>query len=262
MSTGSVTTNDGVELRYLESGSGPPLVLVHGWRQSAAGFGRQIEELGRSRRVIALDMRGHGESAKPAHGFRIARLAMDLRNLIDALELRDIALLGHSLGCAVVWCYWDLFGGDRVSKLVLVDMAADAVLPPRQLLDEIDRLDSFGSGRELVTAIRDAWFTPGVPDADLAVFGEQADRVSREHARALLLDSAFVDWSDVLRLIDVPALVVGGAALAEPVSRVASLIPGARLELFPVDEGGGHFMFWENPERFNAVLERFLSAPS
>ncbi|MFJ5216706.1 alpha/beta fold hydrolase [Streptomyces sp. NPDC088354] len=65
--------------------------------------------------MIALDHRGHGRSERPAHGYRVSRLAMDLHDLCDA------ALLGHSLGCAALWCHRDLFGRDRTGRLVLVD---------------------------------------------------------------------------------------------------------------------------------------------
>ena len=68
-----------------------------------------------------MDLRGHGESGKPSYGYRISRLAMDVKQLLDALELEDVTLLGWSMGCSVVWSYWDLFRGHRLSKLILVD---------------------------------------------------------------------------------------------------------------------------------------------
>ena len=105
-----VTTNDGIRLHYVEKGSGAPLVMIPGWSQTAAQFEAQVEGLSASRRVIAFDMRGHGESDKPEHGYKIQRLAMDLRNAIEALGLERVSLLGHSMGCSVIWCYIDLFG--------------------------------------------------------------------------------------------------------------------------------------------------------
>src|SRR5262245_25578862 len=75
VSPGSVTTNDGVTLRYVEAGSGKPIVCVPGWSQTAAQFKGQVDGLSESYRVIAVDMRGHGESDKPDHGYTIQRLA-------------------------------------------------------------------------------------------------------------------------------------------------------------------------------------------
>jgi len=115
------TTNDGVRLHYLEAGSGKPLVLIHGWSQCAEEFKHQIAGLSDRYRVIAIDQRGHGDSEKPGFGYRIQRLAKDLQDLLVSLNLQDVTVLGHSIGCSVIWCYWDLFGSDRLAKIVLVD---------------------------------------------------------------------------------------------------------------------------------------------
>jgi non-heme chloroperoxidase len=75
-------TNDGVGLNYVERGAGDPLLMIPGWSKTAAMFEHQLEGRSSSRRVIALDMRGHGESDKPVHGYKIQRLAMDVDNAI------------------------------------------------------------------------------------------------------------------------------------------------------------------------------------
>ena len=123
MATGQITTNDGCGLYYKEAGAGRPLVLIHGWSQSGAVFKRQLEGLSDRFRVIALDLRGHGQSDKPEYGYRIARLATDVRDFLAALDLREVTLLGWSMSCSVLWSYWDLFGPERLSKIVLVDQA-------------------------------------------------------------------------------------------------------------------------------------------
>src|SRR6266480_3345561 len=118
---GFVTTSDGYKLRYEEAGSGKPLVCIPGWSQTAAQFKHQLTGLGDRYRVIAVDMRGHGESDKPAHGYSIARLSKDVHDLLADLSLADVTLMGHSMGCSVIWSYWELFGSERLAKLVLVD---------------------------------------------------------------------------------------------------------------------------------------------
>src|SRR3977135_2981564 len=82
------TTNDGVRLHYLEAGAGSTLVLVHGIPQTAEQFKFQIEDLGDRYRMIALDLRGHGESDKPDFGLKIHRLAQDLREELVAANAR------------------------------------------------------------------------------------------------------------------------------------------------------------------------------
>src|SRR5262249_28199088 len=109
---GSVTTNDGVTLRYEEAGSGKPLVCIPGWSQTAAQFKHQLSGLSDRYRVIAVDMRGHGESDKPDNGYTIQRLAKDVQDLLVARNLSDVTLMGHSMGSSVIWSYWQLWGND------------------------------------------------------------------------------------------------------------------------------------------------------
>lgn len=116
-----VMTADGVRLSYLEAGSGKPLVMIPGWSQTAAMYKHQLEGLSQYYRVIALDMRGHGESAKPANGYRVARLAVDTHDALVALNLKDVVLAGHSMGSSFIYSYWEHFGNDRLSKLILID---------------------------------------------------------------------------------------------------------------------------------------------
>ena len=72
---------------------------------------------------MAFDMRGHGESTTPAGGYRVSRLAADLRAVIERLELDEVDLMGHSIGSSIIWSYIDLFGEDRLGRLVFVDQA-------------------------------------------------------------------------------------------------------------------------------------------
>src|SRR6478672_6683114 len=89
---GSFTTNDGIKLHYLEAGSGNPLVMIPGWSQSAMEFKYQLTGLSDKYHVYALDMRGHGESAKPDHGYRIQRLSADVHDFLVANNLSGVTL--------------------------------------------------------------------------------------------------------------------------------------------------------------------------
>lgn len=271
-----VTTRDGVKLHYLEAGSGPTVVLVHGWSQSAEQFRHQIEGLSDRYHVVALDQRGHGESDKPDTGYKIQRLAADLHDVLVALDLRDVAVLGHSMGCAVIWCYLDLYGSDRLAKLVLVDQSPILTSNPIWTQDELDASGAlFGPA-----AITDICNSIGGPEGEAASRGligqmltgacpdevkewiiQRNFRMPRRHAAALLYNHCHQDWRDVIPRITLPTLVVGGRVSLIPwkgIAWVAGQIPGARLEIFEEDEGGQHFMFIENPEKFNRILGEFL----
>ena len=117
----SIQLDDGAALSALTVGEGQPIIMIPGWSQTSAEWEGTVESLGAIRSVIALDMRGHGESEKPEYGYRVSRLAQDLHETIQKLKLSEVDLMGHSMGCAVIWAYIDLYGQDHIGQLVLVD---------------------------------------------------------------------------------------------------------------------------------------------
>jgi pimeloyl-ACP methyl ester carboxylesterase len=274
---GVVTTSDGVCLRYIDRGSGQPLVLIHGWSQAAELFRYQIDGLSNHSRVIACDQRGHGESDKPIFGYRIARLAKDLHEVLTALDLRDVTALGHSMGCSVLWCYWDLFGSERLARLVLVDQppfltanpawspsereAAGATTTADERIDIANRLAaSTGNAtiRERVEKMTTGTLDPAVREW---IVGQNL-KMPRAAAAALYLNHGSQDWRDVIPRITLPALIIGGRASIIPWRSQAWIheqISGSRLEVFEAEEGGSHFPFIENPARFNSLVADFIT---
>ena len=121
MRAGEVTTNDGVRLHYVEAGTGPDLLLVSGWTLTAELWRHQIEEFWSTHHVVAYDHRGHGQSDHPPYGYRMARLAADAHEVIEALGLSDITVVANSMGCGVAFAYWDLYRDERLRRLVLID---------------------------------------------------------------------------------------------------------------------------------------------
>ena len=271
-----VTTNDGVRLALIEKGSGRPLVLVPGWSQTARQFAAQIDGLAGRYRVIAYDHRGHGQSEKPAHGYKIQRLAQDLKDVLDALDLEDAAVAGHSMGSSVLWCYWDLFGAHRIGSAIFIDqMPAITAMPswtPEErlvagtILDHASMpatIEALGGpqGIETTTSMVGGMFTASYPPEQLAAVVALNLQMPRAHAAALLYNHATQDWRDVIPTVRWRTLVVGGkASFVSWQSQVwiQEQIPEAQLELFGADEGGQHFMFMENAAKFNTVLKEFL----
>lgn len=272
----SFMTSDGVRLNYLEAGSGKTLVMIPGWSQTAAQFKFQIDGLSDRYHIIAVDMRGHGDSDKPSHGYRIQRLAKDVHELLHGLNLHDVTLLGHSMGSSVIWCYYDLFGADRVAKLALIDQSAFLTSNPAWSEQESADAGVLFSP-EAVTATANAlagpdgiattagfiggMLTADCPEEMKAWIIEQNLKFPRQHAAELLYNHCHQDWRDVVQRIMLPTLVVGGRISLMPwkgVAWVGSTIPHARLEIFEADEGGQHFMFMENPDKFNQLVTEFL----
>ncbi|WP_437309242.1 alpha/beta fold hydrolase [Sorangium sp. So ce388] len=274
--SGTFTTKDGVALNYLEAGRGRPLLLLPGWSQSAALYRAQILAFSRHYHVFVLDWRGHGESEKVDHGYRIARFSRDLHEFIRGMRLRHVTALGHSMGCGVLYSYWDNYGGRHLDRLILVDVGpamtawpdwseeetveAGALFTPQSLYDTAAALrgpDGLATTQGLVASL----FSPGYPADKLAAVIEENLKLPREHAATLLVNQASQDWRDVIPRIDVPTLVVGGeASIFSPISQqwVADQIPGAELIIFSAEEGGSHFMWLENPEKFNEDVLGFL----
>lgn len=274
---GHGVTNDGVKLSFIEKGEGRPLVLIPGWSQTAAMFKYQIEELSKQYRVIALDMRGHGDSAKPAHGYRIARLAHDLRDFIVGMDLKDIVLGGHSMGASVIWSYWEQFGGERVTKLILIDQAptvtvqpgwtdADkaetgALFEPKALFDTCAALAGPDGEKTTAGLVNNLFFTKQFPQDQLAWVLAENLKMPRNHAAKLLADHCTQDWRDVIPRIGVPTLVIGGEASFFPTDSqlwIGRQIADSQVTVVGADEGGSHFMFLENPAFFNEVVTQFI----
>lgn len=269
-------TGDGVRLSYLEAGEGPPLVLLHGWSQAAVMWHAQIEAFRATHRVIALDMRGHGASSRPDHGYRIARLAGDLAELMEALDLKDAVLMGHSLGCSVILNLWDVFGSHRTAGLVLFDegvslcvdgsMSSEerqkfgAQLPADAWFDIASQLR--GSEAEAMTRrIITGMFTPRADPTLVEAVIALNLALPRRYAAQLLLSNVFQDWRDIFRRITVPTLVIGAEASVMPITTMAwqaDTIPDARLAVIAAEDGGSHFAFLENPRAFNAIVADFL----
>ena len=272
-----ILTNDGARLSVIEVGQGRPLVILPAWTNAANEYWRQIADFARDHRVIAVDMRGHGEAEKAEHGYRVSRFAADLAGLLAVLEVRDAVLMGHSMGCAVIWAYLDLYGPKGVAQLVLVDQAATQLIQPRwsqaerldfgcnQTPDELFELCASLAGPDGERATREMFlglFTTSFPRAEAEAIVAEVLKMPRRHAASLMLDHATRDWRDVIGQIRLPTLVVGARQSvfpAESQAWIAKRIPGARLAIFEADEGGSHFMCMENPARFNALVRDFLS---
>ena len=112
-----------VESHSVARGHGEPLVLIPGWSQTTRAFARQPVALSDCCRVIAVDMRGHGESSKALHGYRIARLAQGLQKFLRALALEEVTLGGHSMGASVLWSYLEQLAAERPARLPFIDQA-------------------------------------------------------------------------------------------------------------------------------------------
>lgn len=268
-STNQFETSDACQLQYRDIGKGDPVVLLHGSFQSGAFFKKQYEDesLTADYRLIIPDLRGHGESSNLPYGYRISRLAKDTRELVAELGIDDATWVGWSMGCMVIWSYWDLFGAERINQLVLIDSPAWmlnhndhdlGLVPPEEALNLVDQFRDQQEG--LATELVDMMASPSLPDEDREWMIEENLKIPAERAADLAWDVFFIDWRDVIPRIDVPTLVVGAKESHlnwEAQTWIAEQLPNGELEVF---DDQGHLMFYEAPRQFNELLSGFLEA--
>lgn len=277
MSDGSamVAVNDGVRLHYETHGSGRPLVLIGGWRMSTPWWRKQVSVLGQQFQVIALDMRGYGESDKSAHGNRVARHAKDVYDVLDQLDLDKVTLVGWSMGASTMMAYAELFGAHRIKSFVMVDQTprilsdADWQLGLGTGVFPREQLDGFLAGilkddTAFLRGFLPSMFTPtnaaNLTQDELAWMLEAVQQMPTAHAVAVLDDHISQDWRPVLPTIKVPTLVITGRLSTvfpyQSSLYVAEQIPDARVVVF---EESAHLPFYEEPERFNSEVAAFAA---
>lgn len=265
----SFRASDGTILHVEKQGAGPACILIHGFAASARVFARQIEALSPHFTVYAPDLRGHGRSVSADRGGRIARLAKDLHDLIEAEGLEGVRLVGWSMGCSVVWSYLDLFGDGRVEALAFIDEipwvvqalesleGGEARLDPRPFVGLHDRFALAATRRE---AVRDfiAWMLRSASGEERRAILEDAETAANPLAVGLLLNSNVTDWRDVVLHIRRPTLFVGASeSFFRPDFHewMHSNVAGSRLA---IREGAGHFLPVEEASWLNGELLAFF----
>lgn len=271
-------TLHGHALSYVDSGSGPAILFVHGLLGSNQNWVHLIDMLDEAHRVVVPDLFGHGASAKGVHDFSLPAHAATLRDLLDRLDIDRTTLVGHSLGggISLEFCY--LFP-ERVERLVLVGTGGlgrevspvlrSATLPLAELVLPVLASPVVRGGAQSFGRLMARLGVKSSHDIDQAWqgFTSLSDAESR---RAFLATTRAVmdpggqsvSARDFLAdLAGIPTLVVWGTRdmviPAQHAERARELIPGARIELF---EGAGHFPHLEEPDRFAAVLNDFVAS--
>ena len=275
-----VALSDGGSLHVVERGSGRPIVLLHGITLSALTWHYQLQDLAEHFRVIAVDHRGHGSSKAGDGGWELERLALDVRELLEDLDLRDAIVVGHSMG-GMVTLRFALDHADarrdRVAGIVLMSTSGTPV----------HRLAAWKALTDVVTpsvkrslALGDR--LPGglFPASDLSylVFrvgmGQGASPEHVELNRLMTASTPVSVWSELLsgvvgfdvrdrfHEIDVPALVLVGTrdVLTPPAAARAMVagLPGARpLVAYP---GAGHMLMLERRHEVAEELVRFAGS--
>ncbi|WP_208029773.1 alpha/beta fold hydrolase [Rhabdothermincola sediminis] len=258
----TVTLDGGLTLSYAEQGdkSGPGLVLLPGPTDSRCSYELVLEELPRSIRTVAVSQRGHGDSDKPATGYRVEDFATDVVALMDALAIDRAVLAGHSGSCLVARRV-AIDRPELVAGLVLE--ASPTTLRGHAGLTEF--VDSVVSGledpidpdfaRSFMVDTSSSEVEPDVLDRLVGELLKVPARAWREMFAALL------HYDDLAELgsITAPTLLIWGDADGV-IDRgmqdtLAARLPRSDLVVYP---GVGHTPRWEDPSRFAADLAAFV----
>ena len=262
-----------IDLHYEDHGSGKPVVLIHGYPLSGASWERQLPPLlDAGYRVITYSRRGFGTSSKPTTGYNYDTFSEDLHQLLTKLDLKNVALVGFSMGGGEVARYQGRYGSKNISKSVIISGVPPYLLKASDNPEGVDK-PVFDGIEKAVAADRYAFFTEFFKnfyntDQNLGTrVSEEAIRnswniaaLAGSYASVACVRTWYEDFRKDLARITSPTLVIHGDAdrivpYASAGARTVKMVQGARLVTI---KNGPHFITWTHADEVNNALLSFL----
>jgi non-heme chloroperoxidase len=262
-----------INIYYKDWGSGRPVVFSHGWPLNADAWDGQMHFLVRSGfRAIALDRRGHGRSSQTSSGNDMNGYADDLAAVIEALNLKDATLVGHSTGGGEVARYIGRHGSKRVASAVLVSAIPPLMLKtpdnpeglPIEVFDGL-RAGLAGNRSQFYKDLAVSFYGANrngakVPQGTLDQFWLWSMQCGQINAYESIKAFSETDLTEDLKKFDIPTLVMHGdddqiVPVKNHAEKSARLIEGAKVLVYP---GAPHGMTATHQERIKADLLEFL----
>jgi pimeloyl-ACP methyl ester carboxylesterase len=270
----TIKTKSGAELYIKDWGTGPTVLLCHGWPLSSDMWEYQMMHLAsHGCRVVAHDRRGFGRSSQPWNGYDYDTFADDLADLIGQLDLSDITLVGFSMGGGEVARYLARHGSSRVAKAVLVSAVTPLFIKTPDhvngvepgIFDQIragilsDRAGFFDSfGRVFYSANREGVkLSEGILSQTFGI----AMQASLKGAHDCVTAFAETDFRPDMKAFNIPTLIIHGSddqvVPYEPTGKLAAqMIPGSRLVVY---EDAPHGLCFTHKDRLNKDLLEFVT---
>jgi non-heme chloroperoxidase len=265
-----------IELYYEDHGTGQPIVLIHGYPLNGHSWERQTRELlADGYRVITYDRRGFGKSSKVGTGYDYDTFAADLHTLMETLDLRDVVLVGFSMGTGELARYVSRHGHERVARLAFL-ASLEPFLPvrddnpdgvPQEVFDGIEaaaRGDRYAWYSEFFTNFYNLDENLGGRISQEAVSASWNVAVSSAPVAAHAVVSSWIEDFradvDAVRDSGKPALILHGTAdnilpIDATARRFRTLLPDAT---YVEVEGAPHGLLWTHADEVNAALRAFL----
>ncbi|MEN4920719.1 alpha/beta hydrolase [Achromobacter spanius] len=266
-------TKDGTKLYYKDWGAGPVVTFSHGWPLNADAWDGQLHFLARNGfRVIAHDRRGHGRSSQPTNGNDMDTYADDLAQLIEALDVRNIAMVGHSTGGGEVARYIGRHGNKRVARAVLIGAVPPVMLKSAANPEGLP-IEVFNGIRDGVAGDRSQFYKDlaipfyGANRPDSKVSQGQLDQFwlwsmqsGQKNAYECVKAFSETDFTEDLKQIDVPTLFMHGeddqiVPIHDSAKKAVRLVKNAQAIYYP---GAPHGLTATMQDRINADLLAFL----
>ena len=271
----TITTQDGTQIYFKDWGAGQPIVFSHGWPLSSDSWESQMQFFASNGyRCIAHDRRGHGRSTQPWSGNEMDTYSDDLATLIEALDLRDVVLIGHSTGGGEVARYVGRHGVGRVAKVILV-----SAIPPLLLKTDANPgglpIEAFDQLRAAHLADRAQFYKdffggpfcgfnrPGakVSQGLIDSYWLQAMQSGLANALDCIRALSETDFTEDLKKLDrTPTLIIHGdddqiVPIGASALKSSKLVKGATLKVY---EGAPHALPATHNDRLNADILEFL----
>ena len=269
-----IKTTDGTEIYYTEQGTGQPVLLSHGWPLSSDAWQVELKLLADAGyRAIAHDRRGHGRSSKTYQGNDMDTYAEDLAQLVEALDLHDLVVIGHSTGGGEVVRYTARHGADRVVKVITAGAVPPVMVrsdsnPEGTPIEEFDGIRAgvladrsqfyqdlaepfFGANREGSTV------SQGAKDD----FWRQGMLVNLAAAYDCVKAFSETDFTEDLKALDVPILIAHGdddqiVPIDAAANKTIDLVKDGRLVVYP---GAPHGIHGAYQQQLDAEILAFLA---
>ena len=252
----------GVRLHYAEQGEpgGPPMILLHGLTDSWFSYSRVLPGLPDSYHIFALDLRGHGDSDRPAHGYMMSDFAADVISFMDTMELPSATLVGHSMGSLIAQQV-ALAAPRRVARMALLAAATNLHTPDLfEFLQAVEALEDpvpAGFAREFqVSTI----YRP-IPDDFLNQAVAESEKLPAHVWRGATAGCLAADYTADLGRIQVPVLLLrGDKDTVFPRAGQDALVAGLASAVLCVYPETGHALHWERPEQVVQDLNDFMTS--
>ena len=252
-----VRLSNGVTLHYASQGprTGPAVIMIHGYSDSWFSFSRVLPLLSPELRVIAPDMRGHGDSERPPSDYRVADMADDVIRLMEALNVPKAVLIGHSMGSFVARAAFEL-APSRIARLVLIGGAPTADNDGVSQMQGVVNALTDPVDEAFVREFQLSTIAAPVPEPFLEAVIANSRRMPARVWKAVL--RGLIEFEPMVPRPEVRTLVLGGRedAVFSSTEQMALARQFPLGELHLID-GVGHTLHWEQPEIFVSALKRF-----